>query len=509
MQLPLAVPSCGALWGLASSPPTAAHLADEERQVNRKFDIVYHFHTVTDQLPTADEAAAVAQGRYLHVDIEPRPYSYAQISAGVADPSLIAQAQGLAQLKVPVYVTFAHEPDAASKYGIVGTPAQFVAAWRHVHDLFLVNGATNAVWVWVVVGWHDNWYKYQGLYPGNDVVDWVSWEAYSTTSCNTTRNKLTGSFATTAGPMYNWLNGGSGALAGIDPMKPQMISEYGAVYDNGNPGAQGAWYQGIPDALRTQFPQLKAVGKWDNPGGACQYQTGVSQLTIDGMTKAGADPYVNQLGSQPAPPSPTATPTDTTSPTATPTDTTSPTATPTSSLPAPATGCATTPSGMTELSGNVTLETDQTGWTGVYNKQSSIGRVQPAAGSYDGSWALKVAPTAGASGSAGVNNANPAWLPASPGTVLAATYIGSAMVQTSVSGEQVALTIREITPAGSAVGNHTTAVTSTDIGWHPITSSYVAKYSGDALRYTLYGSNFANSTQNFTADCLSLQTQGQ
>ena len=28
------------------------------------------------------------------------------------------------------------------------TPGQFVAAWRHVHDIFTAVGATNATWVW-------------------------------------------------------------------------------------------------------------------------------------------------------------------------------------------------------------------------------------------------------------------------------------------------------------------------------------------------------------------------
>ena len=118
-----------------------------------------------------------------------------------------------------------------------------------------------------------NFPGYASFYPGNDDVDWLSWEAYSTTSCGTTRNPLTSTFANAAGPMYQWLHDGHGVAAGIDITKPEMISEYGANFDSGNPGAQGAWYQGIPQALKTQFPDIKAVAKWATwpgvPGAIC------------------------------------------------------------------------------------------------------------------------------------------------------------------------------------------------------------------------------------------------
>ena len=163
---------------------------------------------------------------------------------------------------------------------------------------------------------------------------------------------------------------------------------------------------------------------------------------------------------------------------------------------------------MTEFSGNVSVEGSQTGWTGTYNSSSNVALGQPASGSYDGSWALQVSPEAGYFGAAGVNNAKPIWMPGLPGTasVAGASYTGSAYVQASVAGEQVSLLVRETTPTGSGVGYHTTTITLPETGWYQITSSYLAKNSGDAIRYSLYASNFASSSQYFLADCLSLQT---
>jgi hypothetical protein len=170
------------------------------------------------------------------------------------------------------------------------------------------------------------------------------------------------------------------------------------------------------------------------------------------------------------------------------------------------TSCPATPAGTTELSGNLSLETNQTGWTGIYNSNSVNTRVEPAGGSYDGSWALQVTPKA--AGIAGLNNVNPIWVPGAPGlaTTAGQVYTGSAFVEASVPGETFSLIVREATPSGTTVSSHITTVTLSDTSWHQITSAYTAKGTGNLIRYSLYVANFASSGQHFLADCLSLQT---
>ncbi|HEX5297053.1 MAG TPA: alkaline phosphatase family protein [Streptosporangiaceae bacterium] len=165
-----------------------------------------------------------------------------------------------------------------------------------------------------------------------------------------------------------------------------------------------------------------------------------------------------------------------------------------------ATACPAPPSGATELSGNVSVESGQTGWTGKYNSQSVVTRVEPAGGSYDGLWALQVAPASGTSGAAGVSNANPVWV---TNTAAGQVYEGSVLVNPSVAGEKVSLLVKETTSSGTKVASHVTTIT-TASGWQQITSTYTAQNSGDYIRYSVYASNFASSSQNFLADCLSL-----
>jgi hypothetical protein len=168
-----------------------------------------------------------------------------------------------------------------------------------------------------------------------------------------------------------------------------------------------------------------------------------------------------------------------------------------------ATACPATPPGATELSGNLSLESAQSGWTQPYTAHSVLSRVEPTNGSYDGVWGLRVKREPGATGSAGVTNADPVWVGSTTG---GQTYSASAFVRASAPGEKVALALREVASTGTGVGSHVTTVTLNDRKWHRVTTAYTAQTTGSVLHYSLYATNLANSGQHFLADCLSLQT---
>ena len=59
-------------------------------------------------------------------------------------------------------------------------PGEYVAAWRHVHDIFTSVGATNVTWVWCPN--IDPGAKFQAvdsLYPGDEYVDWTGLDGYN------------------------------------------------------------------------------------------------------------------------------------------------------------------------------------------------------------------------------------------------------------------------------------------------------------------------------------------
>src|SRR3977135_281179 len=89
---PLAVPACGALWGIAAPGGSESVLHADETTVGRNFDIVYDFHQVGDTLPTAAEVDEVASGHLLHVNIEST--NWVAVKNGAQDAGLIKQALG-------------------------------------------------------------------------------------------------------------------------------------------------------------------------------------------------------------------------------------------------------------------------------------------------------------------------------------------------------------------------------------------------------------------------------
>ena len=289
-------PSCGAWWGAS---PYQDRIEPLEKAVDRRMDIVYTWRGIDQaDVPGSRERKMISEGRFVHTNIEARRFTrsghpaiaYRSILQGEFDESLRAQARSIAELEVPYFLTFDHEADANKRYDKRGTPEEFVRSWRHIVDLYREEGADNVIWVWNVTGWKDNLDRLPGLWPGNDYVDWLSWEAYNMTGCDTQPHWTeVYSFEDALRPAYEWIQE-EGAEHGIDPDKPVMIGEMGTTHI----GAQETteWYTDIPDVLR-RYERVRAVKLWDNkvsPG--CDFRIEASRHARKGFETAGKDPYV-------------------------------------------------------------------------------------------------------------------------------------------------------------------------------------------------------------------------
>jgi len=127
------------------------------------------------------------------------------------------------------------------------TAADFVAAWRHFHDVAVNAGAKNITWVWCPNVDPSNIYTpYSQLYPGDAYVDWTGFNGFNRDGKSS----------------FSWLFGSSyNSLLQIAPTKPILISETGS---DELLGTKVSW---ITDAFLTQlpknFPRIKAV-TWFN-----------------------------------------------------------------------------------------------------------------------------------------------------------------------------------------------------------------------------------------------------
>jgi hypothetical protein len=130
--------------------------------------------------------------------------------------------------------------------------SDFVAAWRHVHDIFTSVGATNATWVWCPSV--DNYHKYANLaalYPGRAYVDWTGLDGYN--------------FGDLHGP-GGWrsfrrvFSGTYKTIREIAPHKPMIIAETASAETGGD---KAVWITNMFHQIQTKFRNIHALVYYD------------------------------------------------------------------------------------------------------------------------------------------------------------------------------------------------------------------------------------------------------
>ena len=154
----------------------------------------------------------------------------AAIARGEYDFYIVPWARAAAAYGKPVFLRFGHEMNDPYRYPWGpqngNRPADFIAAWRHVHEVFQKMSAENVLWVWSP---HISmpWFEY--YYPGSEYVDWV------------------GIGVLNYGNVASWsrwwsfhqiLEKAYPALLGLK--KPIMISEFGTLTAGGD---AAEWYR--------------------------------------------------------------------------------------------------------------------------------------------------------------------------------------------------------------------------------------------------------------------------
>ena len=135
--------------------------------------------------------------------------------------------------------------------GVNGNKAgEYVAAWRHVHDIFTSVGATNASWVWCPnVDPEGHLQNLSSLYPGNEYVNWTGLDGYNW-GTNPANPKGWTSFNKLYGSTYRNI------AETIAPSKPMVIGEMGSTEYG---GSKADWIKEALSEVPANYPKIRGL----------------------------------------------------------------------------------------------------------------------------------------------------------------------------------------------------------------------------------------------------------
>lgn len=180
-------PTSGKFLGIEANgaPDSITPLTSFASNTGRKPNLVGQYVAWGKPFDALAASNAWSYGALYYMAWEPFGVTLQSIAAGQSDTYVTTFAKAVRALNVPVAISFGHEmngnwyPWGTSQ----ATAAEFVAAWRHIHDLFAQAGALNVIWVWnpnVINPVPD--VPLQPYWPGNAFVNWVGVTGYFATT---------------------------------------------------------------------------------------------------------------------------------------------------------------------------------------------------------------------------------------------------------------------------------------------------------------------------------------
>jgi hypothetical protein len=152
-------------------------------------------------------------------------------------------------------------------------PGEFVAAWRHVHDIFASAGADNVTWVWCPNVDPDGIFADLGsLYPGDKYVDWTGLDGYNW-GLNPANPDRWRSFNDLYSTTYQRIVGS------VAPEKPLLIGEMGSTEQG---GSKASWIDEALTEIPIYYPEIRGLLWFDT------YDSGMDWPIETSASSAGA-----------------------------------------------------------------------------------------------------------------------------------------------------------------------------------------------------------------------------
>lgn len=161
-------------------PSSYAPVTSFARAADARPNLVIVFSGWKEPFRSTFVQTAYQHGTTTIVQMNPAGVSLQSIVAGKSDTYLRSYARSVASFGHPVIMSFGHEMNGSWYQWGAGhvKPATFVAAWRHVVQVFRSQGADNAVWMWTVNSMNATRSPLSQWWPGASWVDWVGIDGY-------------------------------------------------------------------------------------------------------------------------------------------------------------------------------------------------------------------------------------------------------------------------------------------------------------------------------------------
>jgi plastocyanin len=286
---PIAFPSSGTLFGAyvqpgsQTGPDRRSALESFETLIGRKMAIERVYYFWDQAWPTEDDGWTRDAGRTPYISwkatrTDRGTVRWADIAAGAYDSVILARADDLIAFGAPVIFSFHHEPENDPG---AGSASDFVAAYRHIHDLFQASGVTNVTYAWTMMAWSFRAGSAAAYYPGDDVVDVIAADGYNWYGCPN-RSDPWRSFTEVFAPFHAF---------GQQHGKRMMVAEWGGREDPAVPGRKATWIDEASTQLK-KWPDIVGVLYFEADRG-CSRWVDSSASSLASFRAMVADPVFN------------------------------------------------------------------------------------------------------------------------------------------------------------------------------------------------------------------------
>lgn len=219
-----------------------------EAQLGHRLDVYHSYHPWLEEFPSgADRFFAHRAGTRLLLSWAGTDTRV--IVSGRYDALIRARAKALKALRRPVILQWRWEMNRPNLAAEIHSPADYVAAWRHLHRIFDEVHADNVSWAWCPLSDPAADLNYSAYYPGDAWVDWIGANGYARDPQQ--------SFADVFASFLTWARGRP---------HPILIGEFGRRIHLGSDDSLVAWLKAAGETLRAT-PSIKLVCYFESANG--------------------------------------------------------------------------------------------------------------------------------------------------------------------------------------------------------------------------------------------------